>query len=165
MWYRPNSIRKIAVYENGTEFDTVWMYTDENGIIWTPVEDYVEATVKGEIAREYFSGWVLLSELRLVYDHISFIEEHEKELKPYDGTIDLDYLDKYVYWQYPGSKKANETWIEFNMPYNAEDVNIKYEYVDENNNSWVYAEVYFGKAGKGWIFLNDPTNPNSAELK
>ncbi len=160
LWDFPNSLWKVAEYENGTEFQVVWLYTDENDVVWTVIEDFVEESIPNEKYphREYFSGWIRMSDLLVIYDHFSFIEEHDKSLTTFDGKINPDVLDQYVYWQYPGSEKINETWLEYNMPLAPEDVVFPYEYVDENNHSWVYTEVGYGKLGKGWIYLDDPTN-------
>ncbi len=169
LWNFPNSIRRIAEYKNGTEFKVVWLYTDENNVVWTVLEDYVEEPIKGsksgETQREYFSGWVRMSDLLLVYDHISFVEEHEKLLVPFEGQINPAHnLADFIYWDYPGSEKINETWFNEHIVLEPGDEQFLYAYFDENDRPWVYIEVYHGKLAKGWVYLDDPLNSKFHEL-
>ena len=158
MWKQPNTRMKIAEYKNGTEFKVIYLCPDKHDVLWTVVEDYVDINVIGGTQREYFSGWIIMSDLLLIYDHFSFVEEHENELKEFNGSIDLRDLHKYVYWQFPGSDKVNKTWFYDFTQFTAEDVEFLFEFHGENDHPWVYVKVYGGRIAKGWIYLDDPFN-------
>lgn len=158
LWKQPNGRLKIAEYQNGTEFRVIYLCPDNHDVLWTVVEDYVDTNGFGETQREYFSGWIIMSDLLVIYDHFSFVEEHENELKEFNGSIDLRDLHKFVYWQYPGSKKVNQTWFYDFTEITEEDVEFPYEFYGAGNHPWVYVEVHSGKIAKGWINLDNPFN-------
>jgi len=149
VWESPESDKKVDTYVNGTKFSVSYTYTDENNKTW------------GLVTTNDYTGWVKMKETRVVYDVISFCEEHKGEFQDYKNEFD-DYIigDPIVLWSYPGSGevtgKIDKLFTNFNFVY---------VYTDENGQKWGYCadtSTNHWKSRWGyqanWICISDPTN-------
>ncbi len=144
----PESPRIIAKFPNGTPFLGSYQYLDTKGDEWLIVEADTNGT--------FTSGWVKTDELKVVYDAISFYEENESRLIPYEGQVNPETIYDFVFWEYPGSSKINETWLDRKYPLKHQDIDVPYAYIDPDGNIWSYYEIMGGKYAKGWVFYDDP---------
>ena len=97
LWEAPEGDRFTAQYENGQELTLYYRYRD-----WGCLSRW-------EDGREV-SGWVPLSDLVLVYDHISFAEEYD--IRPYAGEF-AGYAggaQSVHFYEYPGAPEVKYTW-------------------------------------------------------
>ena len=152
----PGSPRILSEYPNGTPFKGSCLYVDEAGNKWIIVETLDDT---------YESGWVYENELQVIYDDISFCEEHESELIPYEGQVNPEIIYDFVFWQYPGSTRINEVWLDRKYPVTYEDINVPYAFIDSDDNIWAYYEVVYGKHAKGWVFYSDPYRTEPVKLQ
>ncbi len=139
----PISMVAVKNVSNGTEFYVSFTYTDKKDRVWGVVE-YEDST-----------GWILMEELTVIYDNISFMEEHEDEIRAYEGEFD-DYVpgkERIQFYEYPGSGMATSA-----MDIMEDKPEISYTYKDAEGRLWGYIGYYF--AHRGWICIDDPTNAN-----
>ncbi len=137
----PLSAEIVERKENGTEFYISFSYIDKKGKEW------------GVVEFDQKTGWIPMEELTVVYDNISFCDEHEDELQDYQGEFD-DYVpekEPLVFYEYPGSGSP-EGWMEVQQ----EKPEFSRTYEDSEGRLWGYVGYYF--AHRGWICLCDPTN-------
>ncbi|MDE5866504.1 MAG: hypothetical protein K2H31_07890, partial [Lachnospiraceae bacterium] len=117
-------------------------YEDEQGIVWGFPSELEEK-----------SGWVPMEYMKVVYDSISFMEEHSSQIENRNGFLDESHKDDTIYlWKYPGSDGGSsvnmQNWE--NMP------DYSSVYVDEEGRSWGYVGYFYGYRGL-WICLDNPT--------
>ncbi len=139
----PLSKETVENVRNGTEFYVSFTYTDKKGREWGVVE-YDDST-----------GWILMEELSVIYDNISFMEEHKNEIQYYRDEFD-DYVpeeEPVQFYQYPGSGKSISA-----MDIKEDKPEFIHVYEDAEGRLWGYVGYYF--ANRGWICLSDPTNAN-----
>lgn len=122
--------------EQGAEYK----YTDKNGVLWGGFAD-----------EESFGNmlWIKLGGLELVYDNISFTEEHSDEIYPYDNSFSaLDSDAPITFYDYPHSencftaKNHPEDWTSY--------ISSLY---NDGEQVWGYVNYMWGM--KGWIKLDD----------
>ena len=144
LYENPESHKKVKTCKNGTTFYVSHTYTDRDGTIWAVVESEDKKT-----------GWIPMDQL-VVYDNISFREEHESELKEFEGHVH-DYVPEppLQLWSYPGSGVIINTYTSIGYPvlYQVNDT-----YTDENGRLWASINYWHDK--EGWICLSDPANDN-----
>lgn len=142
LYESPVSAKEVATWENGYRVWIAFTYEDGQGIVWGfPSEG------------EKNSGWMPMEYMKVVYDSISFMEEHRSQIEDRDGSLDESYKsDTINYWKYPGSDDGGninmQDWD--NMPV------YSYVYTDEEGRSWGYLNYFYGYRGV-WICLDDPT--------
>lgn len=100
LWDAPNGSMVKAQYENG---EILWVgYTYQGK--WALASRW-------EDGRE-ITGWTPMADLYLVYDHISFEEEHGGQLRDYHGEFANFSMEPGSYiqlWEYPGAWDEKET--------------------------------------------------------
>lgn len=141
----PTSKKTVENVKNGTEFYVSFTYTDRMSRVW------------GVVEHEKITGWILMKDLLVIYDNISFLEEHKDEIKTEPVEFDDTKLDgrPVHFYQYPGSVGTAGVPLK-----KEEKPQISSTYEDSEGRLWGYVSYYF--ASKGWICLSDPTN---AELQ
>ncbi len=90
----PDGKSEKATYPNGTQLYITHTYTDSEGVVW------------GISARGHLddSGWMKINSLSLIYDYISFAEEHGSEFTAFDAAkYQLPTSGEIKLWKYPGS--------------------------------------------------------------
>ena len=132
----------------------------------------------------WFSSWISMNKLVLVYDSISFFEEHKDEFYSYTGSYDaLKKVEKIIVWPWPGfggdgvrvrarAVKAEE--IEnFSISYSYKDKDgrewgfisshdLTPKYIDMWKSRFVGSLVYvYPNYNDMWICISDPANYHS----
>lgn len=154
----PGGRKEAARYENGTKLWVYYVYRDYGLItVWEETESGFEETY----------GWVPLSDLTLVYDHISFQEEYKDQIRPYRDEL-LDYdgdLSLVNYYEYPGApeiKTASQPQASFAEEFRnalvgtATDKSaVSQVFTDEEGRTWGYVGYLYGRV-EGWFCLDEP---------
>ena len=101
-----------------------------------------------------------MTELLLVYDYISFDEEHQREYYPYTG----DYAELYavgdiVFWKWPGSGVTDWT---LQAQYRNEETDrnflmASHAYKDSEGREWGFFQYVYGMRNM-WVCLSDPSD-------
>lgn len=150
----PGSKTIVATINNGNVFYVSFTYVDGKGAEWGVVEFNPDGS--GNLAETDYStavtGWISMTDLTVVYDYISFAEDHRAGFKPYTG----DYSEfksggPVVFWTYPGSGVValEEDEFEFNDYFEILDT-----YTDEENRLWGFVGYYYGIRNV-WICISD----------
>lgn len=125
---------------------------DENGI---PVEDYGwEENVA--------VGWINMEELQVVYDGISFIEEHASEIEKAEittPTVKMPENGVIYLWEYPGSEQSYGEIRDL-----TENMMIDQTYKDQNGDLWAHSNYYFGHRDF-WLNLDNPGDANPETIQ
>lgn len=150
----PTSKKKDVTFENGTIFFVSFTYTSTLGTKWGIIEyprkDNSNVTISN---RE--TGWVKMDDLKLVYDNISFSEDHKDEFTNYNNEFDaIKDEENLLLWTYPGSGVIKRTFIINPDTYPVFD----HTYTDENDRVWGYISYYMGKGG--WLCFSAPSDEN-----
>ena len=142
LYKSPESAEETARWENGYQTWISFTYEDEQGIVWGFPSESDEK-----------SGWVPMEYMKVVYDSISFMEEHSSQIEKRDGFLDESYKDDIIYlWKYPGSDGGSSV----NMQNWEHMPDYSSVYVDEEGRSWGYVGYFYGYRGL-WICLDNPT--------
>lgn len=152
----PGSKQTVAVINNGNVFYVSFTYKDNNGDNWGVVEFNPDGS--GNLADTDYStaitGWVPMSDLTVVYDYISFAEDHGSQFKPYTGNYDtFKSGGPVVFWSYPGSGVI--AWEEAAFEYD-DYFEISDTFTDDENRLWGYVGYYYG-ARNVWVCISDPS--------
>lgn len=156
LYDQPLGREKRQKVSEGDVLTTNTYYTDEKGAVWG--YNYNTHSDKR-------SGWFKLKDTQLIYDNISFMEEHKDEFREYSGELGSVSFDEIIYmWAYPNAAEltgavSSDEWLpeEHGTKQEQLERDIGYVYTDPAGNEWVYADVYvFGKP-RGWIYVPDPT--------
>lgn len=126
-------------WENGYRAYISFVYTDSEGVEWGIYDNGAK-----------LSGWVPMAYMEVVYDSISFKEEHSTEIVKQQGELDGKYQGEEIYlWKYPGSEEGQAFQVEDYPP------SYQSVYVDAEGRSWGCIGYYFGIKDK-WICLDQP---------
>ncbi|MCM1578646.1 MAG: hypothetical protein NC078_07615 [Ruminococcus sp.] len=155
----PENSKAIRHITEGDILSTNTFYTDKDGVKWAYDYNYSDSI-------DDYSGWYVFENVEVIYDNISFIDEHENEFIEYQGQLDKYVPQKQiVFYQYPNSEKISDIftkkwWYPENPYYTPETVHdsASYVYIDESGNEW----VNFGYIG-GWVNVSDPENGGNDE--
>lgn len=139
----PGSGEKVATVENGNTFFIAFTYTDKDDEKW----GVIELSDKGG------TGWIRMDELLVVYDYISFEEEHKNEFRQWKGGYDgLEAGNDVVFWSYPGSGVITRKDSEIDK-----DLSISYVYTDADGRDWGFVGYYYA-VRNCWVCISDPAN-------
>lgn len=152
MWDAPDGSTVRAQYENG---ETLWVsHIYKNWALINRWEGGNET-----------SGWVPVTDLYLVYDHISFEEEYGSQFKDYNGEF-ADYSGEvrksFWFWEYPNTREPREKhgisqdMLDALRGTAEQPSYISKIYVDENNRTWGFVNYMYG-IRNFWILLDNPT--------
>lgn len=126
-------------WENGYRAYISFVYTDSEGVEWGIYDNDAK-----------LSGWVPMAYMEVVYDSISFKEEHSAEIVEQQGELDSKYHGEEIYlWKYPGSEEGQAFQVTDYPP------SYQSVYVDAEGRSWGCIGYYFGIRDK-WICLDQP---------
>lgn len=130
----------VGSVKAGSEQVIYYKYTDKHDVLWGGFYD----------TSDYDNIlWINLDDFEVIYDYISFNEEHADEIYPYDNSYGaLDSEEPLTFYEYPYSKKSDV------MEYHPEDWTsyIQSLYKDENS-VWGYISYMWGE--KGWVMLEN----------
>ncbi len=154
LYVSPASDMTVSGYPNGANVTVSWLYTDGEGESWGLVSDG--------------GGWFKMSDLTVVYDSFSFLEEHDDEMEEYvQGTYSITASDEapVPMWNYPGEKCDTFFYHDDVAEY------VQRTYTDADGNIWGYIVYYMGQRNI-WVCMSDPygeavapTEAASVELK
>lgn len=153
LWDAPGGSTVRAQYRNGEKLWVGYTYKD-----W--------ALISCRDGRDELSGWTPLSDLYLIYDHISFEEEYGSEFRDYNGEFaDYDGEDgeEFWFWEYPYAGEPREVrtvtrdMLDALLGTSAMVPNcISKVYVDSNDRTWGFVKWLYSERNF-WILLDDPT--------
>lgn len=149
LWDAPDGPTAAAQYENGFTLHVDWQY-----------EDWGCATVWGD--EETVEGWVPMSHLSLIYDHLSFEEEYGSQFRDYAGEFS-GYTGEgpVTFWPYPGAAADSALgsfgpeFVEKLVGTESEPSYFSKVFTDENGLNWGYVTYLFGMRSF-WVCLDDP---------
>lgn len=102
---------------------------------------------------DWEGGWLPMGTVTLLYDYISFAEEHGGEFYPYTGDAHTRLEPPLYLWAYPGSPVLG---IEEELHYSeGAGPGIVHAYKDAEGREWGFVEYDFGYEGV-WLCLSDP---------
>ncbi len=130
----PESPKVVDTWENGHKADISHTYEDRDGILWG-------------VGRN--GGWMPMEYMEVVYDNISFMEEHAAEIQGQSGVLDGKVGEAFYFWKYPGSEVAYKASIEENPP------SYEQVYTDSQGRQWAYVVYYYGDKDV-WICIDQP---------
>ena len=136
----PENAAEIGTMKNGETTWVTWTYTDADGTVWG-------------YPNRVADGWVPMDYMQVVYDYISFEEEHGNEFVEESGFVDEFYMKRSIYlWNYPGST----VFAEIDMTGDWADRLPEYNktYVDEAGRKWGFCGYYYGQRNF-WVCLDD----------
>lgn len=139
LYKSPESPEVVAEWENGHKAYIQFTYRDPLGILWGIYDDYQDTV-----------GWMPMDYMEVIYDSISFHEEHSAQITEQSGELSEDYQGQDIFlWRYPGSTEYDSLKFDNNPP------TYDNVYVDENENSWGWVGYWYGYKNV-WICLNAP---------
>ena len=142
LYKSPELDNEVGTWENGYKVWISFTYEDAQGILWGFPSEVEEK-----------SGWMPMEYMKVVYDSISFMEEHRDRIENQDGFLDESYKDdKIYYWKYPGSDAGSN----INMQDWEHMPGYSSVYTDEEGRSWGYVGYFYGFRDV-WICLDNPT--------
>lgn len=134
----PDSEEIVATIQNGT---TVYITGSclYDGVFW------------GYLYFGFSSGWVRLDEMLVLYDYVSFTEEHMDEFYLYTGDYaEIKETKAANVWPYPGADGYSFILNNFDT----EHFPVTYAYTDSGGNEWGFL-THLSDDSK-WICLSDP---------
>lgn len=138
LYKNPEMPIETGTWENGYQVYISFTYTDSDGIEWGVYDGNP-------------GGWMPMAYMEVVYDSISFKEEHSAELVEQNGELDSKYHGEEIFlWKYPGSEEYQSFPLRDYQP------SYQSVYVDEEGHSWGCVGYYFGIRDV-WICLDQPT--------
>lgn len=154
----PTSAIQTDYILNGVELYVSFTYTDSVGGLWGVVEYAKDenSEVTTAWAWDGGSGWVSMEEMSLVYDNISFCEDHQEEFETYGGEMDgYEIQDTMYIWTYPGSGEEAGAFVSMGEDFQISE-SISDTYTDENGQIWGRVGYFYG--ARGWVCMTDPEN-------
>ena len=156
----PGSRDEVIAFVNGTIVNVSFTY-DRNGEQWGVIT-YETAAGQGDEWNTN-TGWIPMSELVVVYDYISFNEDHAGEIYDYSGGSpdSLSENLEIVIWAWPGSGEVLRTlttssgrdFTEGELTW----LTPEKAYTDADGREWGFIP-YFYSSRNTWLCLSDPTN-------
>lgn len=146
----PDSLTEVTNVANGVSLYVGYIWQGKGSDKWAVV-DYSVRDEQGNW--NWSSGWVPLSELALIYDHLAFEEDHGAEFQEYDGSGD-ELTEVYLY-SYPGGTYVDT--LKENSGYQPFSEAFQYLYTDENGLRWTFVGYYMGRYN-AWACIDDPVN-------
>jgi len=150
----PGSRVEIAQVKNGETIfvDYSCLYKDE---YWGLTTVYQES--KQERPSD---GWIRMDDLLVLYDYVSFAEEHYDEFHDYEGDFEeLKRAEAAVVWPWPGAEAP--LWKVEEL--DTEHFWVSVAYTDDTGREWGFVTYLYGSRNI-WICLSDPTNPDIPAL-
>ena len=131
----------------------------DQGILQNGEDVYIQDTClyNGEywgFTYGFSGGWIKMDQVLVLYDGISFAEDHSDEFYNYEGNYDeLEAAGGAIIWPWPG---AAEQMISFDN-FTGGDYWASTAWRDEDGREWGFVSGIYGRIN-GWICLSDPLN-------
>jgi len=168
----PGSAIVVNVVDNGEVLYIISTY-NHKGKIWGITGNFSSYEADGKP----INGWIMMDQLLVVYDYISFEEDFGHEFYDFDGSPDaMLAVDEIVFWTWPGSgvnsilgqpykERSFDDYFDRQsesgaFPDQGIDMSelIPYAYRDEAGREWVFLSRILKYHGKTWVCLSDPSN-------
>ena len=110
--------------------------------------------IPGSSTDEY--GWVMLDELLVLYDYVSFREDNIDDI--FSGFFNVQNIrdaEAVIAWEWPGS--GVPLWTVEGLDIGM--FNFAYYYWDEGGRAWGFIRYLHG-GGNIWVCISDPINPD-----
>lgn len=143
----PDSAGEIMNVNNGTTLFVNFVWTDKDGTRWGI------GYPAGVFDKE---GWILLSDMAMIYDYRDFEEDHGKEFQKYDGSADD--LTAACAYSYPGGVYESKLEGFGGGDFTLSDC-FDILYTDANGLRWSYVGYFYGHRNC-WVCIDDPLNEN-----
>lgn len=132
----------VGKFSKGSKRTISYGYTDSNGVAWG-------GFISGDDSEKLW--WIEMSNCEVVYDNISFMEEHESEIASYNDEL-ADYkTDKPIYlWQYPEGPVSAVL-----EEYPGDWTTYISKVYKNDKGSWGFISYIWGN--EGWVYMDDPT--------
>ena len=155
----PNSKKKIATFDNGSTLFIYYTYTTNSGTKWGVIERFGDTSSTKTNNSNRYTGWVKMDHLVLVYDDISFNEDHQDEFNTYNNEFDsIKEKENLLLWTYPGSGVIKRTLTIASDSY----PEFSHTYTDQNGRVWGNIGYYMGKGG--WLCFSSPMDENLPKI-
>lgn len=161
---KPAGEEPVAVLPNGCEMFVSAVYRGRDGAYWGVIQfEYDEGgkpvpNYGPPSDVEYFTGWVPMASMSLIYDYQSFVDEYKGEFEKFTGDVS-DYIDgdKMIYcWKYPGAEKICDRF--YPTEFNGEmGLDFSLIWRDEEGRIWGNIRIYYD-VRECWVCLSDPEN-------
>jgi len=101
-----------------------------------------------------YSGWVMMDQLLVLYDYISFEEEHLAKFYSYGGDYgEIRKEAAAIAWPWPGAEAPLWTFEDLDV----ENFWVSHAYTDDYGREWGFVTYLYGYRSI-WICLSDPLN-------
>ena len=99
-------------------------------------------------------GWIKMEQLLVIYDYVSFEEEHFNEFYQYTGDFsEIKEAGAAIAWSWPGSGSTLRTISNLDT----ESVHISHAFKDEQGREWGFIPYLYASRNL-WICISDPVN-------
>jgi len=103
---------------------------------------------------EQHSGWIKLDQMLVLYDYITFNEEHNGEFYHYNGDYaEIKDTRSAIVWPWPGA----DNYIRRFENLDAASYAVSYAYMDDDGREWGFVTYIYGYRNV-WVCLSEPTN-------
>lgn len=156
--HRPGTGGNKATIENGNAVFIQYSCLYD-GDYWGLISDSTLAGVAGRF--EDFFGWVKLSDMLVLYDYVSFEEEHIDEFYEYSGDFfEIQEAGSVIVWQWPGSGRRLLMLSDVDDTYfDSQSMSVDFAYKDGQGREWGFVNYLYG-ARNAWICITEPANPD-----
>ncbi|MDR0489805.1 MAG: hypothetical protein LBH28_00970 [Oscillospiraceae bacterium] len=152
----PGSSEEVERIENGEVFNISFTYNNK-GEQWGVITHYDTE----EPFNQWRTGWIPMDSLLLVYDYISFDEDHQDEFYQYSGDYESLYdADDIVFWTWPGSGEIAMTFGESgqrNPDLERDWLVAEHAYKDSDGREWGFIPYFYAHKNT-WVCLGSPSN-------
>jgi hypothetical protein len=101
-----------------------------------------------------YSGWIMLNQMLVLYDYVSFDEEHKGEFYSYNGDYaEIKESRSVVVWSWPGCDNYLWTFEDVDI----ENFRVSHAYIDNEDREWGFVTYMYGSSNL-WICLSEPMN-------
>jgi len=153
----PGSTVEIERVKNERKIAVLYVY-NYKGEIWGLAN--LSGGYSGYGEYDDADGWIPMDQLLVVYDYISFAEEHQDEFYPYRGSFDFKAAGSVLGWAWPGTDRAprSVSLAEIRIYGGGRFVHA---YTNEQGREWGFIKGSLNI----WVCISDysPTAPPEAE--
>ncbi|WMJ22847.1 hypothetical protein RBG61_12755 [Paludicola sp. MB14-C6] len=166
----PTSAKPFSQAPNKYEFRVSFTYADKNkvewGVVYYPIDKDGKPTTLEKIYNHQFNiGWIKMTEVKLIYDYISFEEEHKADIKEFTESFNHnEYQGNLVVWDYPNSPKKETSFSMDKIREMSNMITFSKCYTDKDGVKWGFVPYYMAKRNF-WINLSAPTDNSTSSSK
>lgn len=138
----PESAKVVGTLTNGETAHVSFTYKEKGGADWGICEPDEAAEM---------SGWVPMDYMKVVYDYISFAEEHGTDIITETNTIEIsEENQEIIFWNYPGSMEYQEASF---SP--GDSISFDQVFQDTAGHKWAFLGYFQGWRNL-WVCMDSP---------